>query len=1054
MINESESGVDQFKRLERLYHAALELTAAERPAFLNQACAGDEALRREVEALLTAQPQAGAFLAAPAIEYEARRRAAQLVQLTPGDDQSAAPALSLIGRSINQYEIVAPLGRGGMGEVWLAEDTRLHRKVALKLLPAQFTHDAARVRRFEQEARAVSALNHPHIVTLFDLGQCADDYFMATEFVDGRTLRAHLRERERLPVNEALAIVTQVAEALGATHAAGIVHRDIKPENVMLRHDGYVKVLDFGLAKIGENLALQDAAGETQSSITEAGAVLGTVSYMSPEQARALRIDARTDIFSLGIVFYELLTGRLPFEGTTAGEMFASILRSEPLPLGASAPEALQRVVLKALAKERDARYQTVAEFAGELKTLAQELEFQARLADSENKTRLSGGSASAASAPSTSSLSSVTGARRAVWKYLLGAAAALFAVVAGWQLLIRPGGNFESEVLPGLKNTPVDGWKTGPEFNRLLIGIAPDGHTIAFSKGEHGQTDIFVKQLNGGEPHNVTNDEWTDYSPIWSPNGQQLAYVSTRNGRNEIWLIPSLGGPGQMVKTLDGTPRWLTRWSRDGRRIFYEIQRNLFALELSSGQVTRLTTFDNEASDKDYFALSADELWLAYSQSVDGAQQIWARPLAGGAPIQVTHEGEENLYPVWLPDGERVVYSSKRNGIHQICVAWLKGRKPVQLTFGPENLTPWDVSADGRRIFYVSSKDEANLFLHDLASGTERQISANLLLNLFPNFAPDGQAIAFQQVDQGVNFSSGALLAIELSGAGKTTRLVVNGFDPRWSPTGERVAFLRHSGKSFSLWTVRRDGADERQLVESNVVPGSFTQQTYNWTQPQQFSWSPDGRQLAYCVRQSKLMNVVVSPAEGGLPVMLSQNTDAEVSLSSPVFSPDGKQLAYLAQRSGEGQRQCQVWAAAAGSNRMIFQAAGYVRMLGWSVTGREFYIGATEQTRFAAPLEMKLLRLSLERDKPQTVTQFSNVYFSSLALSPDAKQLVFVSRQSGTDEVWQIALADGKRKRVSANVDPNVFLSGLTWSPQQNQLCFTKQSNTTSIWMIEHFK
>ncbi|MCI0541792.1 MAG: serine/threonine protein kinase, partial [Verrucomicrobiales bacterium] len=239
MVDEGESTrVERFKRLERLYHSALELTAAERQAFLNQACADDADLRREVEALLAAQPRAKDFLSVPVVEREARRRAGQLGDQTPNDNQPIAPTASLIGHAINQYEIIAPLGRGGMGEVWLAEDRRLKRKVALKLLPEEFTKDADRVRRFEQEAHAVSALNHPNIITLFDFGHTEEGYFITTEFVDGQTLRARLREGESVPVREAVEITLQICAALAAAHEAGVIHRDLKPENVMVRRDG------------------------------------------------------------------------------------------------------------------------------------------------------------------------------------------------------------------------------------------------------------------------------------------------------------------------------------------------------------------------------------------------------------------------------------------------------------------------------------------------------------------------------------------------------------------------------------------------------------------------------------------------------------------------------------------------------------------------------------------------------------------------------------------------------------------------------------------------
>ncbi len=391
MVDKCDSEVERFKRLEDLYHSTLLLAAAERAAYLEQACAADAELRREVEALLAAQPQAAAFLSEPVVDREARLRAEQLAQQQPRQDaQPLVTPAPQIGRTINQYAVVAPIGKGGMGEVWLAEDTRLKRKVALKFLPEEFTTDADRVRRFEQEAQAVSALNHPNIITLFDFGHTAEGYFITTEFVDGQTLRARLREAAGVPVREAIEIVLQICGALAAAHDAGIIHRDIKPENVMLRRDGYVKVLDFGLAKRGEAQALKLTT--SASTLTSPGTVLGTASYMSPEQARGYKVDARSDIFSLGIVLYEMLAGRLPFEGETISDVLAAILKSEPLPLPvefaavvpAAAQAALQRVVTQALAKDREARYQTIQALAGDLRQCAENLQFQARQAHSD----------------------------------------------------------------------------------------------------------------------------------------------------------------------------------------------------------------------------------------------------------------------------------------------------------------------------------------------------------------------------------------------------------------------------------------------------------------------------------------------------------------------------------------------------------------------------------------------------------------------------------------------------------------------------------------------
>ncbi len=377
----------RFKRLEHIFHSAKMMDAAARANYLDRVCGSDEMLRREVEDLLAAQPLADDFLSVPATDLEARRRAGELAQQS-FEDKLPVKRDSLIGHAVNQYEIVALLGFGGMGEVWLAEDTRLKRKVALKLLPEEFTKNADRVRRFEQEAHAVSALNHPNIITLFDFGHAEEGYFITTEFVDGKTLRERLRESASLSAREAIEIVLQICAALAAAHVAGVIHRDIKPENVMLRRDGIVKVLDFGLAKMSEDQTLNP--NTSASSLTNPGVVMGTVSYMSPEQARGQKVDARTDIFSLGITLYEMVTGRLPFEGETTSDMLAAILKSEPLPLPvvlnddgspSAAPVALQYAVRRALTKDREQRYQTIRTLADDLKQCGENLQFKTHLA-------------------------------------------------------------------------------------------------------------------------------------------------------------------------------------------------------------------------------------------------------------------------------------------------------------------------------------------------------------------------------------------------------------------------------------------------------------------------------------------------------------------------------------------------------------------------------------------------------------------------------------------------------------------------------------------------
>ncbi len=365
--------MNHWQQINQLFHSALERERGQRAAFLAVACAGDEILRAEVGSLLAAHEQAESFIEMPAADVAAGLLA---------DGQNSLVA----GQQLGHYRITALVGAGGMGEVYLAEDVLLGRRIALKLLPAQFTVDGERVRRFEQEARSASALNHPNIVTIHEISSENGTPFIATEFVDGETLRATL-SRSRLSLGDALDVAVQVASALSTAHKAKIVHRDIKPENIMLRGDDrLVKVLDFGLAKLLETHSppRADSAAPTKAMAqTGAGVVMGTVSYMSPEQARGLAVDERTDVWSLGVVLYEMVAGRLPFAGETPSDCVAEILKTVPPSLNGYAPDApaeLERIVTKALRKDAGERYQSVKELGLDLKSLKQRLEFEAEL--------------------------------------------------------------------------------------------------------------------------------------------------------------------------------------------------------------------------------------------------------------------------------------------------------------------------------------------------------------------------------------------------------------------------------------------------------------------------------------------------------------------------------------------------------------------------------------------------------------------------------------------------------------------------------------------------
>jgi len=360
---------EKWQEAKEIFYAALLRTPGEREQFLNEACKGDDHLRREIESLLSSSESAGSFMQNPAVS--------EIAAALPTNKQKIR-----INQNLGHYRILNLLGQGGMGEVYLAQDIRLERKVALKILPSAFAQDTERMRRFVQEAKAASALNHPNILTIYEAAEFEDTKYIVSEYVEGETLSERLR-REPLALNVALDIAVQITGALLVAHGANIVHRDIKPDNVMIRPDGFVKLLDFGIAKLTEKqqgINFESEAATELKGTTTPGTIIGSVNYMSPEQARGTAVDARTDIFSFGLVFYEMLTRKRAFEGDNAVEVISQILQTEPVPLGQlnpGVPHEIERIVGKALRKDCEERYQTSKDLLIDLKDAREELQLQ-----------------------------------------------------------------------------------------------------------------------------------------------------------------------------------------------------------------------------------------------------------------------------------------------------------------------------------------------------------------------------------------------------------------------------------------------------------------------------------------------------------------------------------------------------------------------------------------------------------------------------------------------------------------------------------------------------
>ncbi|HEY9232015.1 MAG TPA: protein kinase, partial [Blastocatellia bacterium] len=762
--------------------------------------AEDVVLRREVERLLAANEQAGGFLAAPALELEAREMAAAL--------PLAALAIH-VGQELSHYTVLARLGAGGMGEVFLAQDRILERRVALKLLPTQFTQDAERLQRFLREAKAASALNHPNIMTIYETGDVSapmgQTQFIATEFIEGETLRNWKPDEEQRQ-RQALNVGIQVASALGAAHQAGIVHRDIKPENIMVRPDGLVKVLDFGLAKLTPTGDVDHEAGTLIKSLhTQPGMILGTLRYMSPEQARGRGVDARSDLFSLGVVLYELFTGQPLFTGDTDADVVAAIIHQQAPPLAAQladVPAELERIVQKALAKDKEQRYQDARDLQVDLQALKQEGEFSARLKRPEATNNFVAQATGAMSAP-----------RFSLRQVLMGLAAALLIAGAiGW-LLLKRGGPSEAAPVSPARTVEVVSWRGAPGEVYSLGSLSPDARRVAYSSTESGTQNIWVKSTLSGNSLQITTDGSLNDYPIWSPDGEEIAFFSVRGNHTGIWRIPYFGGTPKEIASLDIGDVSLRLWASGAAHstIYFMSKRNLFALDVEAKQVNQVTHFDASTQDISAISISPDEQRIAYASRDDkGGGSLWFMPASGATAVQVASDPAEIRNPVWHPDGQRILYSARVDGIYQIFAAYVDSHKVAQITFNDTDSFVLDVSADGTRVLFGSSKEESDLWGVSVERAEEFAFAADIGCELWPDVSSDGRTVAYQSVrnlSQGDKLFDCAILTKSTDPRAPPSQLTAPGCLPTWSPDGRQLGFVRVSGQTYNLWTMRATG-------------------------------------------------------------------------------------------------------------------------------------------------------------------------------------------------------------------------------------------------------
>jgi eukaryotic-like serine/threonine-protein kinase len=856
-----------WKQIDELLDAALELPPAERAGYVTAACDGNDELRKEVLSLLRAQEQAGSFLAGSAM-----RAAAQALARESGRHAQG----SLVGSELGTYKIEKLLGAGGMGEVYLASEARLNRRVALKILPPEFVADDERVARFEREARAVSALNHPNLVTIYDLGSLDNLHFIAMEYVEGRTLRE--LAAGRLKLKEVLTVVAQAAEALAAAHRAGVVHRDVKPENIMVRADGYVKVLDFGLAKL-----LEQAADGSATAETHAGAVMGTLSYMSPEQAAGEPLDARTDVWSLGVVLYELATGRKPFVAGNRRETVNAILSDEPEPAieaDPTLPPELDHILTKALEKDRELRYQTASDMRADLKRLRREI-------DSSPSHGVSGRRGWRSRANSVR-------ARPLVFRLLAPAALSVLvllaaAAYAGWRWLKSNEDGPDWSRASDIQLTD----NAGTEFHPSL---APDGKTFVYSGDQAGNFDIYFQRVGGKNPTNLTKDSAADEKqPAFSPDGERIAFRSERQPAG-IYLMGATGESVRLVSEGGFHPSW----SPDGKEIVYSLAgrdapdvRNtrpsqLWVVNIETGAKRQLIDLD---AMQPAWSPSGARVAFWFMPTSVGRSDVATIPSAGGEPVVVTKDATTNWNPVWSPDGKYLYFASDKRGsmsFWRVRIEEETGRvlsEPEAVGTPSKFSRHLGFSRDGRRMIYVQTDNQSNIQAADFdartekVSGEPRWVTRGDRLVVRPELSPDGRQFVMRVPRR----TQDDVVLVNLDGTNWRDLTNDKYFDryPRWSPDGRRVAFVSDRTGVYEIWTIDAEGTNLRQLTFNSRPNTSFP------------VWSPDGARLIFRKEGSNFILDLGKSWEAQTPEKVPQPQTQDEYFVVWDWSPDGKKLA-----------------------------------------------------------------------------------------------------------------------------------------------------------------
>jgi serine/threonine protein kinase/Tol biopolymer transport system component len=868
------------------------------------------------------------------------------------------------GSKLGPYEVIGPIGAGGMGEVYQARDVRLDRVVAIKVLPTDRMADADRRRRFLQEARAASALNHPNIITIHEIESADGIDFIVMEYIRGRSLD-EIIPREGMRLAEVLRLAIPIADALASAHVRGIVHRDIKPANVMVTDEGTVKVLDFGLAKLvrpsGESLKSETATDiGVRGHLSRPGTVAGTLGYMSPEQAAAGKVDARSDVFSFGAVLYEMATGRRAFAGSSTAEVLAALMKEQPKPASEvvpGLPRELDRMIQRCLQKEPGRRFQNSLDLKIELEQIKDESD-----------------SGRAAARPD--------GRKRLPWLGR-GLVIALLLATATWRWR-----GWSPEVTPepprlGPPVTSLRGIEAG-------ASLSPDGEQVAFTwNGEKEDNfDIYVKMIGSSDMLRLTTDPAMDIMPSWSPDGKRIAYV--RHGpeilRNTVRLVSPLGGSDRPLGDFPlafGTPSWSpdSRWlavagaskKTGGAMAGFEAD-GLYLLPVN-GDEPRALRIPQEPGDTYGPKFAPDGRHLAYLSGSGASQYIAVVGLGAdymptGPPRRIT---QRPIHPdggmAWTRDGKSILYVEW--GIRRLWRVDIWGdhaAQPVEIA-GFGSMRP-AVAASRDRLVFVKDQDDTDIYRLEVGRPAERVI-ASTSKEGNPEFSPDGRRVAFESERTGEHqvwlAKADGSSPVQLThGPG-----IMQG-SPRWSPDGRRIAFDSKSERGeYSVWTIDADGASPRRLTQ-----GSGDEHLPNW--------SRDGRFIYFTKGSSGVWRV---PVTGGNRERMTEDGGHTASESI-----DGKTLFFMRNKN-EGVRLLAL-SLVGGPERQIAECVGT------SIAVGAAGVYALDCWQGAAPLFLR----DSETGQGRFLGNLEDASDYGLTVSPDGKTVLYTRRVNSGQDLMMI--------------------------------------------------